>query len=162
MISESDMISHLLSFDDVFCCVYRLLRDVSVLKGIIDILCRVIGMLINLEKSCMCFNNCYEAEANSFLSVIPTQRKNLVESFKYLSFYLKLDGYKKVDWGWLICKVEARIYVWMNKFISRGGKMVLIKSIPKRIPFYSNYIVAIPKGFLDKLRRISFKYLWSS
>jgi hypothetical protein len=86
-------------------------------------------MQINMEKSCMLLNNISDGEASSFLSLIPAQRRNFDEGFKYLGFQLKPDNYKKGDWLWLICKVEARIYVWTNRLLSRGGRIVLIKSM---------------------------------
>jgi hypothetical protein len=118
-------------------------------------------MMINLDKSCFVLNNCSEAESNSFLNIILTQMKGLEEGFKYLGFYLKPDRYRKKDWGWLIRKVEARISSWVNRTLSRGGHLVLLKSMLESIPVYWNSIVAIPKGILDKLRRISCRYLWA-
>ena len=153
----------LISFfiDDVFCSVNGSLRDVSELKWILDLYFRAIGMLINLEKSCVIINKWFEAEDNSFLSLILAQRRALEARFKYLGFHLKPDRYRKEDWGWLIHKVEVRISVWTNKLLSRGGRLVLIKSVLEGIPVYWNSIAVIPKGILDKIHRLSFKYLWS-
>jgi hypothetical protein len=78
-----------------------------------------------------------------------------------LGFYFKHYRYRKEDWGWLIRKVEARISSWVNRMLSRGGCLVLLKSIVESIPVYWNSIVTIPKGILDKIRRLSFRYLWA-
>jgi hypothetical protein len=39
--------------------------------------------------------------------------------------------------------------------------LVLLKSVLESIPVYWNSIVAIPKGILDKIRRLSCRYLWA-
>jgi len=60
-VSESEMVSHMLFVDDVFCNVFGSLRDVSMLKIILDQYCRARRILINLEKSCILINNCSKA-----------------------------------------------------------------------------------------------------
>lgn len=116
-------------------------------------------MQINPEKSCFVLNNCSEVETNS-LNIIPAHKKDLEEGIKYLGFYIKHDMYRKKDCGWLIRKVEARISSWVNKTLSRGSHLVLLKSVLESIPVYWNSIVAIPKGIMDKMR-ISYRYLWA-
>ena len=49
----------------------------------------------------------------------------------------------------------------MNRLLSRGGRLVLIKLVLESLPVYWNSIMAIPRGVMDKIRRLSFKYLWS-
>jgi hypothetical protein len=41
-------------------------------------------MLINPDKSFFALNNCSEEETNSFLNLIPAQKKGLEEGIKYL------------------------------------------------------------------------------
>jgi hypothetical protein len=58
--------------------------DVSRLKRILDSYCNATGMLINPDKSFFSLNNCSDEETNSFLNLIPTQKKRLEEGIKYL------------------------------------------------------------------------------
>lgn len=60
----------------------------------------------------------------------------LNEGFRYLGFFLKPNSYGIKDWKWLIDKVEKRILFWCNRFLSKGGKDVLINSILGAIPVY--------------------------
>jgi mannosylglycoprotein endo-beta-mannosidase len=60
-----------------------------------------------------------------------------------------------------IKKAKARISLWMNRLLSRGGILVLIKLVLESLPVYWTSIMAIPRGVMDKIRRLSFKYLWS-
>jgi hypothetical protein len=50
-VTELEMVSHLLFVYDVLCSVYGSNRDLTMLKRILDLYCRAIGMMINLEKS---------------------------------------------------------------------------------------------------------------
>jgi hypothetical protein len=159
MVSETKMVSHLLFVDDVFYNVSRSLRNLALLKRILDLYCKATRMMIDMDKSCILLNNCTEVELNSYLNLIPTQRKNIEEGVKYLGFCLKVDCYRKEDWGWLIHKVEKRISTWVYKTLSRG-RLMLLKAILEGIPVYWNSIAAIPKGVLEKICTLSYQYLW--
>jgi hypothetical protein len=61
---------------------------------------------------------------------------------------------------WLLAKLEKRLKVWSNKWLSRAGRLVLIKTVLEAIPVYWMSLSWIPKGILEKERRMSFSYLW--
>jgi hypothetical protein len=68
-----------------------------------------------------------------------------------LGFNLKHENYIKEDWGWLIRKFEALLVIWVNRLLSRGGRLVLIKAVLEGIPVFWNSIAEIPKGVLDHI-----------
>ena len=90
----------------------------------------------------------------------PVPVTDLLEGIKYLNFHLKPNDYIKSDWKWLIGKLEKRLLMWSNKWISREGRLTLVKSILEAIPIYWMSIAWIPKGNLEKLCRICFTFLW--
>lgn len=53
---------------------------------------------------------------------------------------------------WLYKKVDARITIWVNRLLSRGGRLVLFKSMLESILVYWASIVVVPKGILTKIR----------
>jgi hypothetical protein len=57
---------------------------------------------------------------------------DLEQGLKYLGFFLKPNQYKKCDWQWLIAKVEKKINTWCNRWLSRGGHLVLVKAVWKQ------------------------------
>ena len=83
------------------------------------------------------------------------------EGLKYLGFHLKPNDYRKTDWMWLLEKLENILKVWSNKWLSRAAILVLIKSVLEAIPVYWMSLSWIPKGILEKVRKMSFYYLWS-
>jgi hypothetical protein len=119
-VSESEIVSHLLFVDDIFCSVNGARGDIKALRKILNRYCLATCMSINLEKSCIILNNFSETESNEMRNILPAQRKNIDESFKYLGFHLKPDCYKRGDWEWMIKKVEDRISIWVNRLLSKG------------------------------------------
>eukprot|EP00253_Pinus_taeda_P031398 PITA_31398 len=81
--------------------------------------------------------------------------------FKYLGFWLKPNDYRKEDWSWLIANIEARISHWSFKWLSKVGRLTLIKSVLLSIPVYWAALTWVPKGVLEKIRRICSRFLWA-
>jgi hypothetical protein len=74
---------------------------------------------------------------------------------------LKPDNYKAVDWQWLIDKFESRISHWSNKWLSLGGRLVLIKAVLESQPVYWLALAHIPISVLQTIRKLCFDFLWS-
>ena len=49
---------------------------------------------------------------------------------------------------------------WSFRWLSRGGKIVLIKSVLEALPVYWMHFW-IPLGIIEKIRKLCFKFLWS-
>ena len=121
---------------------------------------RATGMMINIGKSSLTHNGFIEDIAQQVREIIPYLVIATTEDFKYLGFFLKPNSYAFQDWAWLFKKVEARIKLWTNHFLSRGGILVLLKVVLQSIPVYWESISYIPRGILTKIRNKCFSFLW--
>lgn len=92
-------------------------------------------------------------------ALFPFQYSSMDSTFKYLGFWLKPKAYKKEDWNWLIAKIESRISHWSFKWLSRAGRLTLIKSVLLAIPVYWAALTWVPKGVMEKIRRICCRFL---
>ena len=79
---------------------------------------------------------------------------------KYLGFHLKPCRYLIRDLDWLIIKVEQRIQNWSFRWLSKGGKLILIKAVLESIPVYWMHFW-VPMGVIDKIRKLCFNFLWA-
>jgi hypothetical protein len=52
------------------------------------------------------------------------------------------------------------VSLWVNRLLSRGGRLVLLKSVLESTHVYWTSIVTVPKGILAKVKKISFQFLW--
>jgi hypothetical protein len=92
--------------------------------------------------------------------IFPFKHLEFDKGLKYLGFNLKPNNYGKEDWRWFLSKIEQRITFWCNRWISRGGRLFLIKSILEAIPVFWHTLAHIPKRILEKIRKVCFNYLW--
>eukprot|EP00253_Pinus_taeda_P033560 PITA_33560 len=122
---------------------------------------KVKGIEINSGKSQACIADFERRERNRMANLFPFPIQPLEAPFKYLGFWLKRGAYKKEDWNWLIAKIESRISHWSFRWLSRAGRLTLIKSVLLAIPVYWAALTWIPKGVMEKIRRICCRFLWA-
>lgn len=68
-------------------------------------------------------------------------------------------GRKKVElFQFLVEKVKERTKGWSNKFLSQGGKEVLLKAIAIAMPVYTMNVFKIPKGICEDIERVMANY----
>ena len=60
----------------------------------------------------------------------------------------------------MIAKAEKCIKNWSYRWLSRGGKLILIKSVLEALPIYWMHFW-IPVGIIEKICKLCFKFLWS-
>lgn len=118
------------------------------------------GMLVNIDKSTITCSNLSEQEILRMANKLPFRTLDIDDGLKYLGFHLKPNAYLKADWHWLIAKLEQRLHGWSHKWLSRAGRLVLVKSVLEAIPVYWMSLAWIPTGVLEQIRRLCFAFLW--
>jgi hypothetical protein len=84
-----------------------------------------------------------------------------VEGFRYLGYFLKEEKLKFEDWRWLLSKIENKIGHWCNRWLSLGGRFILIKSVLESQSVYWMALAAVPNSVLNKIHQMIFDFLWS-
>lgn len=82
------------------------------------------------------------------------------EGLKYLGYRLKPHGYKIADWIWLITKMEKRLNIWYHKYLSRVGRLILIKAMLEATWVYWMSPTWIIRGILSRIQNICCRFLW--
>ena len=65
-------------------------------------------MSVNAQKYSITHNALFEVELTRSISFFPFVVMPLMESLKYIWFLLMSDSYKKLDWKWLVTKIEKK------------------------------------------------------
>ena len=154
ILAQGINLTHLLFVDDILLFCRGTRRDIDCLYRGINIFKIATGMMINLQKSSVSFFRLKDTDLRYMTGFFPIQAVEISEGIKYLGFFIKPNGYRKFDWKWLIGKLEKRLMIWSNKWLSRAGRVTLVKSVLEAIPIYRMFIAWIPKGVLDRIRRI--------
>jgi hypothetical protein len=122
-------VTHLLFVDDVLILCNGLRGDAEKLSRILEPIGRTTRMLINERKSTLSVHNMDVEEMLSYKEFFPYEQRDLDDGLKYMGFQLKPNKYRKEDWIWLLAKLEKRLKVWSFKWLSRVGRLALVKSV---------------------------------
>jgi hypothetical protein len=160
-ISQALSLTHLLFVDDVLLFSGGSRREAETLRDILSLFSKATGMQINDRKSSLTTFLLSEEEELAHYTFFPFERRALDDGLKYLGFNLKPNDYRKEDWKWLLKKLDKRLNTWSHRWLSRAGRLVLVKSVLEAIPVYWMSLSWIPKGILDAARKLSSKFLWS-
>eukprot|EP00253_Pinus_taeda_P028798 PITA_28798 len=115
---------------------------------------------INVHKSTLTAIGCSQHEVHFTLCWFPFSTHPMEEGLKYLGFRLKPGGYKIEDWIWLIVKVEKRLNVLYNRYLTQAGRLTLIKAVLEATRVYWMSLAWIPRGILARLQKICSRFLW--
>jgi hypothetical protein len=63
-------------------------------------------------------------------------------------------------WANVIEKTERRLAGWKRMYLSKGGRLTLIKSTLSNLPTYYLSLFPIPKGIAHRLEKIQRDFLW--
>ena len=78
---------------------------------------------------------------------------------KCLVFPLKPNAYKKKDWAWILKKLSLKVPEWTSRWLSLGGRLLLIIAILQGIYVYWFSLFKVPKGIIDVMRKMIFHFL---
>ena len=63
-------------------------------------------------------------------------------------------------WEGIEERFRRRLTAWKRKYISKGGRLTLIKSTLSNLPIYLLSLFRLPKGVKCKLKKIQREFLW--
>ena len=64
-------------------------------------------------------------------------------------------------WDPILEKMERRLVGWRRLYLSKGGKLTLLKSTLSNLPAYFLSFFHLPVGVAAKIERIKRNFLWS-
>ena len=116
--------------------------------------------LNNGDKSSILHYGLDESELITLHNIFTFPITKLEYGLKYLGFHLKPCRYLIKDWDWLVAKVEKRIKNWSYRWLLKGGKLILIKSVLEAIPVFWMHFW-IPLRIIERIRKLCFQFLWA-
>lgn len=80
--------------------------------------------------------------------------KEVDKQEKYLGLPTIIVRSKKAIFSSLKDRIWKKLQGWKEKFLSRAGKEILIKSVIQAIPIYMMSIFRLPDGLIDEIHAL--------
>ena len=81
---------------------------------------------------------------------------------KYLGMPLGTPYKTALMWYPILERMEKKLSGWKRLYLSKGGRLTLVKSTLSSLPTYYLSLFLIPVAVADRLERIQRKFLWRS
>ena len=82
------------------------------------------------------------------------------DKVKYLGLPLTLGQNNPSLWLGIISKIKAKIVSWGGHWLTKVGKVILIKSVLSSLPIYQYSLLLAPKGITDQISKLIRDFLW--
>ncbi|KAK2413278.1 hypothetical protein QL285_036006 [Trifolium repens] len=145
--------------DDTLCIGEATVDNLWTLKAVLRGFELVSGLKVNFWKSCVMGANVSDdflGMASDFLNC----RVGTIP-FKYLGLPVGANSRRMSTWEPMLSVVRRRLGSWGNKYVSLGGRIVLINAVLNAIPiFYLSYM-KMPLKVWKELVKIQRAFLWA-
>ncbi|KAG7950083.1 hypothetical protein I3843_13G094100 [Carya illinoinensis] len=150
-------ISHLLFADDTLIMCEADQRQVQALKALLFCFEAVSGLKVNLDKSELVPIGLVP---NSLLLARTLGCKIASFPLTYLGLPLGSASRASSIWDTVIEKIERRLAGWKRMYLSKGGRITLIKSTLSNLPTYFLSLFPIPASVATCIEKLQRDFLW--
>ena len=151
MASTSLMVSHLLFADDtfIFCDVEP--TQIANLRAILARFEEALGLSINLGKSELVLVGAVH-NLEVLVGLLGCRQSSL--PLKYLGLLLGAKFKDLFIWNLILEKMEWRLAGWKRLYLSKGGKVTLIKSTLSSLPTYFLSLLPLPGKVAKRMEKL--------
>ena len=119
------------------------------------------GQQINFSKSSVMFRSKIQPQMKSDIKrILRIHQEGGMGT--YLGLPEQIHGSKAQVFAFVQDRLKSRINTWSSKFLSKGGKKVLIKSVAQALPTYVMSCFLLPKNIRSKLTSAISNFWWSN
>ena len=112
----------------------------------------VSGLKVNFHKSMLTGVNVSNSWLTEASTVMNCRKGNI--PFIYLGLPIGGDSRKLSFWKPVVDRIVARLSAWNNKFLSFGGRLILLKSVLSSLPVYFLSFFKAPAGIMSSIESI--------
>ncbi|XP_024640546.1 uncharacterized protein [Medicago truncatula] len=143
-------ISHLQFADDTIIIGEKCWLNVHTIRAVLLLLEEVSGLKVKFNKSMLTGVNISHNWLTEAASVLNCKTGTI--PFMYLGLPIGGDSRRLSFWKPVVDRIVARLSSWNNKFLSLGGRLVLLKSVLSSLPVYFLSFFKAPAGGLGVRR----------
>jgi hypothetical protein len=116
------------------------------------------GLKINFHKNeIFCFGNAKDQELQ-YGQLFGCKKGSY--PFRYLEIPMHYGKLNNSDWKMIEEQIEKKLSIWKGKYLSVGGRLVLINLVLTSLPMFMLSFFKVPKGVLEKIEYYRSCFYW--
>lgn len=153
-------VTHLMFADDLVVLTRATRKSLTKLFSLLDQYEGASGQKINRQKSSFHISKRCSLHHKHWIRSMTGLHEGQAP-FRYLGCYL-YKGRRKIDYfQHLLLSIHQRISGWMGRFLSPGGRLILIKHVLSTIPLHVFAVLEPPVAVLTSMERAFSNFLWN-
>jgi hypothetical protein len=130
------------------------------MKLLLSVFEQLSGLKINLHKSeIFCFGEAKDYESQ-YEQLFGCKRGSY--PFRYLGIPMHFRKLNNKDWEMIEERIKKKLSSWKGKYLSVGGRLVLINSVLSSLSMFMLSFFEIPKGVLEKIDYFRSRFFWQN
>eukprot|EP00253_Pinus_taeda_P025537 PITA_25537 len=151
-------ITHQQFVDDIMLFREVTIKEVRMIKKVLDIFMKASGMEVNKDNLCTFIFNTPEAIKVHLTRTLGFRQGDLPT--KYLGNQLDIHPTRMKNWQEVIEKIKKHLACWSFRTLNIASRILLLKSVLQSIPIYPLSIREASKGVCAKITEIFGKFIW--
>jgi hypothetical protein len=152
-------VSHLLFADDSLILMKADTTNATSLRQVLDDYCASSGQMVSESKCSIYFSPNVDVQVKA---EICTELNIMTEAItdKYLGLPTMVGLDKSESFVYLLERIIQRLKGWKEKFLSMGGKEILLKAIIQSIPVFAMGVFKLPKSLCKEMNDAMSAFWW--
>jgi hypothetical protein len=158
--NRAEPLNHALFADDSLLLGGASIRIAKAFDTVLRNYCRVSRDLVNERKSEVLSWNIGQHELTGITTLLSFKGQAKWDRFKYLDLPI-ISGVNKTSlWSDIISKIKSKIVAWGGYWLTKGGKVILIKSLLSTLPIFQAAFLLAPRNMMEQISKLLRDFLW--
>jgi hypothetical protein len=157
-VKEGVTVSHLQFADDTLLVGAKSWANVRALRGVLLLFELMSGLKVNFHKSMLVGVNISESWLREAASALRCKVGKV--PFLYLGLPIGGDPRRLGVWQPVLARIRNRLSGWKSRFLSFGGRLVLLKAVLTSMPVYVLSFFKAPAGIISSIESLLIKFFW--
>jgi len=131
---------------------------VRALRAVLALFAEMSGLKVNFHKSLLVGINIGDSWLTEATSILNFKVGKI--TFLYLGLSIGGDPRRLAFWEPMMNTIKTRQSGWQSRFISFGGRLVLLKSVLTSLPIYALSFFRSPSGIISSIETIFKFFFW--
>eukprot|EP00253_Pinus_taeda_P007380 PITA_07380 len=158
--NRTSSLNHALFADDSILLGGASIRIAKAFGMVIKNYCKVSGALVNENKSEVYSWNTDHQDLTNIANTLGFKGHSHWERIRYLGLPIISGVNKRSLWTDIICKFKSKISKWGGHWLTKGGKVILIKSQLSSLIIYQAAFLLAPRNIMDQISSLIRNFLW--